>query len=75
MNSFEMYISDMYWDSLLIGDVKIIIAHTLARALKSDWMIFVCTYLSLFNKAFGMKFESQVYAAKIYKGDYYCGKM
>ena len=46
----------MYWDSLLIGDVKIIIAHTLARALKSDWMIFVCTYLSLFNQAFGMKF-------------------
>ena len=47
MNSFEMYISDMYWASLLIGDVKIIIPHTLARALKSDWMIFVCTYLSL----------------------------
>ena len=58
INSFERYISDMYWDSLLIGDVKIIIAHTLARALKSDWMIFVCTYLSLFNQAFGMKFWS-----------------
>ena len=40
-----MYISDMYWNSLLIGDVKIIILHTLARALKSDWMIFECTNL------------------------------
>ena len=37
MNSFEMYISDKYWDSLLIGDVKIIIPHTLARGMRVHW--------------------------------------
>ena len=57
MNSFEMYISDMYWASLLIGYVKIIIPHAPhVRWNLIGWYSYV--HISLFNEAFGMKFGS-----------------